>query len=94
MTDNQLIRRRYVFYGRVQCVGFRYVARGAAASAGATGWVRNEYDGSVMMELQGTPLQHDRVLQTLHTERYIRIDRTETRTIPVEKGERSFRVRY
>ena len=47
-----------------------------------------------MMELQGTPLQHDRVLQTLHTERYIRIDRTETRTIPVEKGERSFRVRY
>lgn len=42
------------FVGQVQGVGFRWTAMRAAHDAGCTGWVRNEYDGSVSMELQGT----------------------------------------
>ena len=57
------IRQRMVFTGLVQGVGFRYLARHAAAAAGATGWVRNEPDGSVTMELQGTREQIERVLE-------------------------------
>ena len=48
-----MIRKRIVFSGWVQGVGFRYRARHAAELLGATGWVRNEYDGSVTMEIQG-----------------------------------------
>ena len=48
------IRKRMVFQGRVQGVGFRWHARHAALALGLTGWVKNEYDGSVTMEIQGS----------------------------------------
>ena len=51
-----MIRKRIVFHGWVQGVGFRYRARHAAEHLGATGWVRNEYDGSVTKEIQGTEM--------------------------------------
>ena len=49
----RMVRRHIVFYGWVQGVGFRYRAQHAAALYGCTGWVRNEWDGSVTMEIQG-----------------------------------------
>ena len=52
MRTGIMQRRQIRFYGRVQGVGFRYHAKHAAAALGLTGWVRNEYDGSVMMEVQ------------------------------------------
>ena len=48
-----MTRKHIVFYGWVQGVGFRYRARHTADLYGCTGWVRNEYDGSVSMEIQG-----------------------------------------
>ena len=54
------IRRRWRFTGTVQGVGFRYYARAAALHLGLTGWVANNWDGSVTLEAQGvspsTPL--------------------------------------
>lgn len=94
MEQSRIIRKRVVFYGRVQGVGFRYTAQFAAQSAGTTGWVRNEYNGSVVMEIQGSEEKIDRVLLSLKNGRYIRIDRTEVRTIAPVPHERSFRVRY
>ena len=49
------VRRRYSIEGQVQGVGFRYRARYAAQSLGLTGWVENEDDGSVTLEVQGDP---------------------------------------
>ena len=90
MNGRELLRKRLVFRGRVQGVGFRWRARAAARNAGATGWVRNNYDGSVTMELQGSDAQIDRVVQGLDRARYIRIDSLEARTIPVDPEERGF----
>ena len=87
------IRRRLVFRGDVQGVGFRWRARHAAAGVGAPGWVRNEADGSVTMELQGSEAQIDRVLASLAQGRYIRIEDMEMRAIPVEPDERGFTAR-
>ena len=42
-----------VFRGEVQGVGFRWTSQHVAGESGCTGWVRNEDDGSVSMELQG-----------------------------------------
>ncbi len=49
------IRKHIQFYGRVQGVGFRYHATYKARFLGLTGWVRNCYDGTVEMEVQGEP---------------------------------------
>jgi acylphosphatase len=48
-----MIRRRVHFQGRVQGVGFRARARDTARSHAVTGWVRNEPDGTVCLEVQG-----------------------------------------
>ena len=48
-----MIRKRITFSGRVQGVGFRWRAEKAANMYRCTGWCRNEWDGSVTMEIQG-----------------------------------------
>ncbi len=40
--------------GGVQGVGFRWAAQAQACRAGLTGFVRNEEDGSVMIEAEGS----------------------------------------
>ena len=45
------VRRRYSIEGQVQGVGFRYRARYAAQTLELTGWVENEDDGSVTLEV-------------------------------------------
>ena len=48
------VRRIHVrFVGQVQGVGFRWTSQRVAFDLGLTGWVKNEPDGSVRMELQG-----------------------------------------
>lgn len=86
-----MIRCHITFTGYVQGVGFRYRARHAAILYGCTGWVRNEWDGSVTMEIQGDPKDIDRVIQAIRAGRYVEIDRMDSREIPLE-DERSFRT--
>lgn len=84
------IRKRITFYGRVQGVGFRYHARNHANSLSLTGWVRNEYDGSVLMEVQGDQASIDYMIQMLHQDQYIDIVDFEARVISTNQEEKSF----
>ena len=88
------IRRRVVFHGRVQGVGFRYTARFAAESLGLTGWVKNEWDGSVLMEVQGREMLVDKLLVRLNTDRFIRLEWVDSEEIPMEENEKKFSIRY
>lgn len=85
-----MIRRHICFRGRVQGVGFRYRSCRAAEAVGCTGWVRNEYDGSVSMEIQGTEDQIRQVIQQIEQGRYVRIDSAESCDIPVDETESGF----
>lgn len=87
------VRKHITFYGWVQGVGFRYRARHAAEMYGCTGWVRNEWDGSVTMEIQGTEEAIDKVIQAIEAGKYVRIENMDSRTIPVEPEERGFKTR-
>ena len=89
-----MIRKRIVFSGWVQGVGFRYRARHAADLFGATGWVRNEYDGSVTMETQGTEEQIDGVILAIKRGRYVKIENMDVRTIPVVPHEQGFWTKW
>ena len=93
MRTKNIIRRHYIFEGEVQGVGFRWYASQAASAAGVTGWVRNEYDGSVTLELQGTADQIDAAVEMLGRDSWIRIDRTVVREMEPDETERRFTVR-
>ena len=92
-AGNSTVRMHYNFVGRVQGVGFRYTAYYAAKQLGLTGFVENEYDGSVTMEIQGTEAQIDRVVQAIGKGLYVRVERTEEKRIPTDPDERDFRTR-
>lgn len=87
-------RRHWRFTGQVQGVGFRYRAQYAAQRLGLTGWVENNWDGSVEMEAQGPPEQLDRLVPTLTaTSQWIAIESMTCRTVPAAENEHGFRVR-
>jgi acylphosphatase len=48
---------RFRASGRVQGVGYRAFAQGQAQALGLAGWVRNDPDGAVSGEAQGSPEQ-------------------------------------
>ena len=89
-TDT-VIRKRLRFYGQVQGVGFRYRAEHAARMLGLTGWVRNDPDGAVTMEIQGTEEKIDQVIQSIERGMFVRIEAMDAKTLPTDEDERDFR---
>ena len=87
------IRQQLRFTGHVQGVGFRYTAYHLAQNIGITGWVYNDYDGSVLMQAQGTKEQISSLTNSLEDGTFIQIDNTERTEIPVDLKERTFKIR-
>lgn len=85
-----MIRKRITFTGHVQGVGFRWRAEKAAVLFRCTGWCRNEWDGSVTMEIQGREEDIDQVILRIEEGRYVRIENMRVRDIPVVENDRSF----
>lgn len=84
------VRKYMQFYGRVQGVGFRYHATYKARELELTGWVRNEDDGSVEMEVQGDPDRINLLLLYLFKQRFIRIEDMKEEKMELKK-ETTFR---
>ena len=93
MKNSNIIRKHIIFYGSVQGVGFRYRARHAANLYGCTGWVKNEWDGSVTMEIQGEEAQIDRVILAIEGGRFVQIENLDVKTIPVIEHDYGFRTK-
>ncbi len=93
MNEEKIIRKHMKIYGRVQGVGFRYSACYAASDLGLTGWVRNEWDGSVEMEVQGPGGMIRELLDMLKRGRFISIEAIEEKEIPKVDGESRFKIK-
>lgn len=91
---DKLVRRHLIFRGSVQGVGFRYTARHLADSLGLTGWVQNEYDGSVSCEVQGPSFTVDEFLQKLGNQRWIHITDMESENRDIISDENEFLITY
>ena len=91
--EKEEIRYHVIFYGQVQGVGFRYRARYAAQSLGLTGWVENEDDGSVTLEVQGDPALFLKLFALIQRSDYIQITSLRQRDLAPDPWERDFRVR-
>ncbi|MCR5678348.1 MAG: acylphosphatase [Agathobacter sp.] len=87
------IRKHIRVQGFVQGVGFRYRARQAADYVGVTGWVRNDADGAVTMEAQGTEEQIDTMLLMIQKGAFVNIEQLEAKSIPLVEEEYGFEIR-
>ena len=93
MTDQ--IRRYACASGRVQGVGFRMFVRQQAVMNDITGWVMNMPDGTVTMELQGTPAAVENVFAEIHAGNYfIRVEHLDVEERALIYDERDFSIRY
>lgn len=87
------VRRRYSICGQVQGVGFRYRARYAAQTLELTGWVQNEDDGTVTLEVQGDPDKFLKLFALIQKSDYIQITDIRQKDLPPDPWERGFAVR-
>ncbi len=85
-----MIRKHIVFTGQVQGVGFRWRARQAAQLYDCTGWCRNEWDGPVPMEIQGTEEAIESVILTIEKGTFVRIENMDMKDIPIVEDEYRF----
>jgi acylphosphatase len=87
-----MIRLHIIVHGRVQGVGFRYCTQYEASHRQLTGWVKNNDNGTVELEVQG---EEEKVKQFVQKTGKIspfakvtKLDITETSPIPTEKDYR------
>jgi len=69
----------------VQGVGFRYTAKRLANSLNLSGWVKNEYDGTVTMEVQGEENTIYRLMEGINRDIYIEIEWIDSKNIPLKE---------
>lgn len=88
---DEFIRYRLNVYGRVQGVGFRWFVYRHAADRHLTGYARNEWDGSVTVELQGRPNDIEAVIAALYRGNYvISVEHMDMEKLPTDPHETEF----
>jgi len=65
MGQDELIRRGFKVVGRVQGVGFRWWTQRLATRLGVVGWVRNDPDGSVVVQAVASAAALERMEEAL-----------------------------
>jgi acylphosphatase len=88
-------RRRLLYSGRVQGVGFRFTAQRLAARFRVTGYVRNLPDGRVELIAEGEPESVSAFLAAIQSEMGRRIqDVSESQENPGDPPYSDFSIRY
>ncbi|MBZ2387457.1 acylphosphatase [Anaerococcus murdochii] len=87
-------RYHIIFKGRVQGVGFRFQVKMLADRLGVTGTVRNMYDGSVEVCIQGNENQLMNFLKGLENINFAIIDSKNIDEVSVIDGEYDFQIVY
>ena len=85
--------RKFVVRGRVQGVGFRWFVEREAKTLGISGWVRNNFDGSVEVLATGTRDQLSGLRSRLQEgPRAARVDNVEELEAKPVPGLNTFRI--
>lgn len=82
------------FKGRVQGVGFRFHALRIATDLNLTGSVKNLYDGSVEVYVQGSIENINAFVRELYNQRFVRIESRDISKIDIKEDENSFEILY
>jgi acylphosphatase len=86
-------RLEVIYRGNVQGVGFRATARSIARRHTVTGWVQNETDGSVRLQVQGDPEEVRAFLHELSQTLAGNIKSRHEHPWPTDPAETTFEIR-
>ena len=84
-----------IISGRVQGVGFRYAAQQKAQTLNLVGWVQNQTDGTVKLEVEGKSNSIDAYMEALKSgfNPFIRVNHIEEKTSQQHKGYDTFSIK-
>ena len=88
------IRKEFHFEGNVQNIGFRFEVQSHAKPLGITGYAKNNEDGSVTAQLQGSLEDINRVILSLQNIDRIQIDSITSKEITLDYYEKDFSIIY
>ena len=88
------IRKEFHFEGNVQNIGFRFEIQSYAKPLGITGYAKNNDDGSVTAQLQGSLEDINRVILSLQNIDRIQIDFISEKDLPLDYYENDFSIIY
>lgn len=88
------IRKEFHFEGNVQNIGFRFEVQSHAMPLGITGYAKNNDDGSVTAQFQGSLENIDNVILSLQNIDRIQIDSITEKEIPLDYYENDFCILY
>lgn len=80
---SNIIRKKLIFTGRVQKVGFRLEVLLIAKKLGLTGWIKNNSRGEVESEIQGEKDKIDFLVQFMKSLKRIKITQVREQIIDV-----------
>jgi acylphosphatase len=88
-------RFHLIVHGRVQGVGFRYFTQYEALKRQLTGWVRNNDDGTVELEVQGNEEAIQLFIDTIREGTlFAKVTDVSVQEIPTIHNETQFRIMY
>lgn len=89
-----LLAQQIIFEGRVQGVGFRYSVKQLAMGFDVIGWIKNQADGSVEMQVMGELDELEEFLQEITEESTMshNIQSTQVHDIALLDGVKGFRI--
>lgn len=91
-TSSSFLRKRLIFSGRVQNVGFRFQVYLMAKRLGLTGWVKNREDKSVEAEIQGEEQKINFLIDFMKSLIRISIKSVDMKEIPIIEDDKGFRL--
>ena len=86
------VRKRVLFEGHVQGVGFRYATHGLAQRFAVAGYVRNLADGRVELVAEGAPTEVDKFVNAVSRQMSEHIESRQEHDEPAQ-GLTTFEIR-
>ncbi|TJX13046.1 acylphosphatase [Tissierella creatinini] len=87
---SNILRKRIIFSGEVQNVGFRLEIHELAKRLNLTGWVKNREDKSVEAEIQGEADKINYLIDFMKSLKRAKVEGAEIKDMEVLEGEHSF----
>ncbi len=93
MADDR-VRYRVRYCGYVQGVGFRMTAVAQSRGLPVDGFVRNEADGSVLMDVEGATADVKELMRRIDSAMRDNIDDTLVESMPLRGKKQGFHIEY